>query len=57
MMSRMDYRALAEILATSATVAEVRERLTRYLIGDNARFDPYQFTRASEPRNTPDTRP
>lgn len=43
MMSRKNYRALAEILATSRTVPEVTARLSRYLAEDNPRFDRNRF--------------
>ena len=38
MMSRKDYRAIAEILATSNTVEAVTERLAHYLRCDNPRW-------------------
>jgi hypothetical protein len=51
-MSRKDYRAMAEILATAATFQQVRERLAHYLACDNPRFDHGRFMEASAPRTT-----
>lgn len=49
MMSRKDYRALAEILATATTFQEATERIAHYLRCDNPRFDRERFMAAATP--------
>lgn len=40
---RKQYRAIAEILARSQTIAELEENLIEYFEQDNSLFDPQRF--------------